>query len=100
MIRLVFRSIRSSLGRWLAIFAIIALGVGFLAGLLQTSPAMISTMRRYVKDSVFYDWRVVLPDGFDRTLIEGAEAVRGVRAVGPVGDEEKGIQEPDIAGFP
>ena len=81
MIRLVFRSIRSSLGRWLAIFAIIALGVGFLAGLLQTSPAMISTMRRYVKDSVFYDWRVVLPDGFDRTLIEGAEAVRGVRAV-------------------
>lgn len=81
MIRLVFRSVRSSLGRWIAIFAIIVLGVGFLAGLLQTSPAMLSTMRRYVKDSALYDWRVVLPDGFDRALIDGAEAVRGVRAV-------------------
>ena len=31
--KLVFRDIKSSLGRWIAIFAIIALGAGFLAGL-------------------------------------------------------------------
>ncbi len=44
MVRLVFRDIRSSLGRWIAIFAIIALGIGFLAGLIQTCPAMLNTI--------------------------------------------------------
>ena len=42
--KLVFRDIRSSLGRWIAIFAIIMLGTGFLAGLLQTCPAMLNTI--------------------------------------------------------
>ena len=78
--RLVFRDVRSSLGRWLAIFGIIALGVGFLAGLLQTCPAMINTISRYVADREMYDWRVVFPDGIDPELLESARAVRGVRA--------------------
>ena len=81
MIRLVFRDIRSSFGRWIAIFAIIALGTGFLAGLLQTHPAMLRTISEYVHDSVLYDWRVVLPEGFDRSLLSQAEGVHGVRAV-------------------
>ena len=37
-----------------------------------------------------------LPDADNAVLM----LLRGVRAVGPVGDEEKGIQEPDIAGSP
>jgi len=78
--KLIFRDIRSSLGRWLAIFAIIALGTGFLAGLLQTCPAMLNTIGRYVRDTVLYDWRVVLPDGIDPELLAGAREVRGVRA--------------------
>ncbi len=82
MIRLVFRDIRSSLGRWIAIFAIIALGTGFLAGLLQTCPAMLHTIGEYVRDSRLYDWCVVLPDGFDGpALTAETEGVRGVRAV-------------------
>ena len=78
--KLVFRDIRSSLGRWIAIFAIIMLGTGFLAGLLQTCPAMLNTIGIYVRETALYDWRVVLPDGFDAKLIEGAEGVRGIRA--------------------
>ena len=58
--KLVFRDIKSSLGRWIAIFAIIALGAGFLAGLVQTCPAMLKTISRYVRDTEMYDWRVVL----------------------------------------
>ncbi len=80
MIRLVFRDIRSSFGRWIAIFAIIALGVGFLSGLLQTGPAMLNTMSRYVRDTRMYDWRVVLPDGIDPQLLARAQDVRGIRA--------------------
>lgn len=79
--KLVFRDIRSSLGRWIAIFAIIALGAAFLAGLMQTCPAMLDTIGAYVRDTVLYDWRVVLPDGFDAAQIAAAEEVRGVRAV-------------------
>ena len=82
MLRLTFRNIRSSLGRWIAIFAIIMLGVGFLAGLMQTCPAMLRTMRAYVRDSVLYDWRVVLPDGIDPALVgETSSGVRGLRAL-------------------
>lgn len=80
MVRLVLREIRTNFARWLAILAIIALGSGFLAGLMQTAPAMLHTMREYVRDSVLYDWRVVMPDGFDGALVDEVSSVRGVRA--------------------
>ena len=38
-----FRSLKSSMGRYLSIFAIIALGVGFFAGLKNCRPAMVSS---------------------------------------------------------
>lgn len=37
------RELRRSLGRWLAILAIIALGIGFFAGLKASKPAMLLT---------------------------------------------------------
>ena len=80
MIRLVLREIRANFGRWFAILAIIALGTGFLAGLMQTAPAMLQTMREYVRESRLYDWRAVMPDGFDGALLDEASSVRGVRA--------------------
>ena len=41
---MLLRSIRSSLGRYLAILAIVALGVGFFAGLKSSQPAMQSAV--------------------------------------------------------
>ena len=35
---------------------------------------------RYVRESVLYDWHVVLPDGIDPELLKRSENVRGVRA--------------------
>lgn len=43
LLKTAFREIKTSLGRYLAILAIIALGVGFFAGLRVTRTAMIST---------------------------------------------------------
>ena len=37
------REIRQSLGRYLAIFAIVAMGVGFFAGLKITNPFMVES---------------------------------------------------------
>ena len=52
-IKIIFREIKESLGRFLAIFSIVALGVGFLAGLLITTPNMkLSTDQYYKKNNM------------------------------------------------
>ncbi len=59
-----FREIKSSLGRFMAIFAIIALGVGFFAGLKVTKAAMVDTVTAYLNNHAFYDYRLVSTLGF------------------------------------
>lgn len=49
-IKTIVREIRQSFGRFFAIFAIVALGVGFLAGLLVSTPNMKTTVDRYYED--------------------------------------------------
>ncbi|HHX62564.1 MAG TPA: hypothetical protein GX707_17905, partial [Epulopiscium sp.] len=46
-IKTIIREVRQSFGRFFAIFAIVALGVGFLAGLLVATPNMKKTMDQY-----------------------------------------------------
>ncbi|GHT97406.1 ABC transporter permease [Spirochaetia bacterium] len=46
-LKTIAREIRLSLGRFFAIFGIVALGVGFLAGLLATTPDMKASVDRY-----------------------------------------------------
>ena len=57
--RSIFRTIRSTLGRYLSIFAIIALGVGFFIGLRVTHDAMLKTADDYLTSLDFYDFRLV-----------------------------------------
>ena len=64
------REIKQSLGRYLAILAIVALGVGFFAGIKETKPAMVETADRYLKDKNFYDYRLVSTLGFDEKIVE------------------------------
>ena len=44
----ILRTIRRSLGRYMAIFAIIALGVGFFTGLKASKPDMMKTGQDYI----------------------------------------------------
>ena len=46
---------KSGFGRFIAIMAIVALGVGFLIGVLQATPDMKSTMSNYYLDNHAYD---------------------------------------------
>ena len=59
LIRSVLRTIRKSLGRYLAILAIIALGVGFFAGLRVTKEAMVRTADGYLRELCLYDYRLI-----------------------------------------
>lgn len=65
-----YREIRSSLGRYFAIFAIVALGVGFFVGLTVTTPAMVRTGGAYLNGHELYDLRLVSTLGFDRDAVE------------------------------
>ena len=59
------REIKGSLGRYLAIMAIVALGVGFFAGLKVTKEDMIKTADEYVRKYSLYDFEMFSSLGFD-----------------------------------
>lgn len=77
------REIRHGISRFLAIFAIVALGVGFLAGLLATTPAMRRSVDRYYDESHFMDLRVISTLGLTEESIESLRQIDGVEAVMP-----------------
>lgn len=64
------REIRSSFGRYIAILAIVALGVGFFAGLLVSESAMLKTGEAYLNGQHFYDFRLISTLGFDQDEID------------------------------
>ena len=70
MNKTMFREIGSSLGRHLAIFAIVALGVGFFAGLRVTTPGMIEAGDKYIKENALYDFRLLHTLGFEEEDVE------------------------------
>ncbi len=76
--RMLLRSIRASLGRYLAILAIVALGVGFFAGLKSSYPAMLTTADRYLRQQHFHDYRLLSTLGFTDGDVDAFEALDGV----------------------
>ena len=68
--RSLFRTIKSTLGRYLSIFAIIALGVGFFIGLRVTHDAMLKTADDYLTSLDFYDFRLVSTLGLTEDDVE------------------------------
>ena len=77
-LKMLLRSIRRSLGRYLAILGIVALGVGFFAGLKSSFPAMRRTADDYLRQQHFHDFRLLSTLGFaegDRAAFEAAEGV-------------------------
>ena len=53
--KMVFRTVKGSFSRFLAIFLITALGVGFLVGLLCTSPDIRSSVDDYYDEHNLFD---------------------------------------------
>ena len=62
--KMLLRSIRATLGRYLAILSIVALGVGFFAGLKSSMPAMVSTADTYLRAQHMYDFDLMSTLGF------------------------------------
>lgn len=78
--RSTFREIRRSFGRFAAILAIVALGVGFFAGLKVTRSAMVKTTGQYLEETDFFDYRLLSTLGFEQEDVDFFSGQDGVRA--------------------
>ncbi len=72
------RSIRGSLGRFLAILAIVALGVGLFAGIKSSQPDLLRSLDSYYRGQHMYDFQLLSSLGFTE---EDAEAFRELPGV-------------------
>lgn len=87
------RSIRRSLGRYIAIVAIIALGAGIFVGLRTTKSDMIATGQRYMDEQNMFDLRLLSTYGWER------EDVTAVAQMAGIEDAEGVISMDVIASF-
>lgn len=85
MIKTTIREIKGSFGRYMAIFAIVMLGVGLFSGLKATTPAMIATENTYLVQQNFFDFRLLSTIGFTE------EDVKELMSLSEVADAEGGI---------
>lgn len=79
----IFRTIRSSLGRFFAIFSIVFTGVAFFAGVMATSPNMRKTADSYFDDYRLSDIRVISTIGFNDSDVEALRKIEGIRGIYP-----------------
>ena len=75
------RTVRSSMSRFAAIFAIVALGAGFLSGVLASPVDMRLSADSYFDQSDMFDLRVVSTMGLTDGDIQALSEVSGVSAV-------------------
>ena len=96
MIKTTIREIKGSLGRYMAILAIVMLGVGLFSGLKATTPAMIATESAYLTEQNFFDFRLLSTVGFTEESVEAlselteiadAEGAVSVDAICAMGDK-------------
>ncbi len=87
--KMTLREIKNSLGRYLAIFAIVALGVGFFAGLKVSKEAMVKTADEYLKKQNLFDYNLISTLGFTD---EDVEEIKSIDTIG----EAEGTKESDF----
>ena len=77
---------RASLSRFVAIFAIVALGVGFLSGLLASPVDMRLSADEYCREANLYDIKIQSTQGLTDEDLAAVRAVEGVSGVMPARD--------------
>lgn len=78
-----FREIKKSFGRFLSIFAIVAIGVAFFAGVKASAPVMKYTADTYFDDYNLMDLRIVSPLGLTDEDVLEMKNISGVNGVFP-----------------
>lgn len=81
--------------RFLALFAIILLGVGFFGGVKATGPNMLDTADQYYSDYKLFDLKVLSTFGIEEKDVEVLNKIDGVEAT-PVRTLDIGMQEEEF----
>ena len=100
MTKTTLREIKSSLGRWIAIMAIVALGVGFFSGLKMCKDDFVKTGDTYVAAQNMYDMELMTTLGLEDADVDIIAGTQGVKTAEGTwssdalvdGDEEEGGQ--------
>ncbi|MDE6184803.1 MAG: hypothetical protein K2G39_05180, partial [Lachnospiraceae bacterium] len=87
------REIKKSFGRYMAIMAIVMLGVGLFTGLKATTPAMITTENTYLAQQNFFDFRLLSTIGFTQ------EDLAKLKAMNEIADVEGSISVDALCAF-
>lgn len=74
------REVKHTWERYVAILAIIALGVAFFAGLVITRDAMVATLDKYLTDYKMYDYRLLSTVGFDKEDSNHFSSLEGIKS--------------------
>ena len=74
------QSIIKSIGRYLAITLIIALGAGLFVGLLMTKPDMIATGQSFMDQQEMFDLRMIGNYGWTDEYVQKFSRLEGVKA--------------------
>lgn len=77
----ILREIKSSFGRFFAVFAIVMIGVAFFAGVTASSSDMEASSDKYYDDQNLMDLRLVSSIGFDDEDIAAIRKTEGVRGL-------------------
>ena len=62
--KMIWREIKSTFGRFASVFAIIAIGTGFFAGVRITTPVMLNTFDDYYRENRLFDYRLLSTIGW------------------------------------
>ena len=72
------RTIRESIGRYLAIMVIIALGASLFVGLLSTKADMVATGQKYMDAQHMFDLRLISTYGWTQKEVDAVAKMTGV----------------------
>lgn len=92
-----WNKIKKSLGRYLSLFIIVMVGVGFFAGIQATAPDMLAVADGYYDTQWLMDFKIVSTMGLTDDDVRAVQELKGVAAVMPsysldVLDQEKAIR--------
>lgn len=74
------RTIKGSIGRFIAIMGIIALGSSIFVGLLSTKSDMVATGEQYMSEQNMFDLRLISTYGWTQADVEAVAQMAGVSA--------------------
>ena len=81
--KLSFTKMRKNIGRFLSVLFIVALGVGFFAGLRETTPDIETTLDNYYDEHNLMDFKIVSTGGLTEDDVTSLKELKNVEKVIP-----------------